>query len=74
MIENLPSMTFHLKGSIFLKKKKKKKDIFFIQERFNKLIYNSNTIIECDIWHPVKFQLGSKFWTGSKMKCFYRIS
>ena len=57
-----------IKGSIFLKK-----DIF-IQEMLNKLIYSINTIIECGIWQPVKFQLVSRFWTGSKMKLFfYRV-
>ena len=34
-------------------------DIFFIQERFNNLIYSINTIIKCGIWEPVKFQLVS---------------
>ena len=51
-------------------------DIFlFIPERFNQLIYSINTIIKCGIWQPVKFQLVSRFWTGSKMKwSFYRFS
>ena len=30
-------------------------DIFFIQERFNKLIYVINTVIKCGIWQHVKF-------------------
>ena len=37
----------------------------FIQERFNKLLYAINTIIKCGIWQPVKFQLVSRFWTGT---------
>ena len=28
---------------------------FVIQERFNKLIYDINAIIKCDILQPVKF-------------------
>ena len=43
-------------------------DIFFIHERFNKLIYGINMIIKCGIWQPVKFQIVSRFLTGSKMK------
>ena len=42
-----------LKGPIFLKNR----HFFFIQERFNKLIYGINTIIKCGIRQPVKFQL-----------------
>ena len=45
-------------------------DIFFIQERFNELIYGINTIIKYGIWQPVKFKVVSRFWTGSKMKWF----
>ena len=37
----------------------KKYYIFFIQERFNQLIYSINAIIKCGIWLPVKFQLVS---------------
>ena len=37
-----------LKGSIFLKNRQ----FFFIQERFNKLMYGINTIIKCDIGQP----------------------
>ena len=54
-----------LKGSIFLKSRH-----FFIQGRFNKLIFSIDTIIKCGIWQPVKFQLDSQFWVGSKMKWF----
>ena len=43
----------------------------FIQERYNKLIYNINTTIKCGIWQPVKFHLVSRFWTGSKLKWFF---
>ena len=32
-------------------------DIFFIQERFNKLIYGINTIIKFGIWQPVSVNL-----------------
>ena len=32
-----------------------KKRHFFIKDRFNKLIYGINTIIECDTWQPAKF-------------------
>ena len=49
-------------------------EFLFIQERFNKLIYGINTIIKCGIWQPVKFQLVSCFWTGSKLKWFFIIS
>ena len=53
----------------------KNRHFFFIQERFNKLIYSINTIIKCGLWQPVKFQLVSLFWTGSKIKwLFYHIS
>ena len=38
-----------------------KTEFFFIQERFNKLIYSINTIIKCGIGQPVKFQLASRF-------------
>ena len=59
-----------LKGSIFLKNRH-----FIVQERFNKLIYGVNTIIKCGIWQPVKIQLVSCLWSGSKMKrIFFRIS
>ena len=44
-----------------------------IQERFDKLIYSINTIIKCGIWQPVKFQLVSRFWTGSKQKWFFLL-
>ena len=42
---------------IFLKGSKfhKNKTFFFIQERFNKLIYSIIRIIKCGIWQPVKF-------------------
>ena len=43
----------------------------FIQERFNKLIYSINTIINWGIWQPVKNQLVSLFWTWSKIKWFF---
>ena len=39
-----------IKGSIFLKNRH-----FIIQERFNKLIYGINTIIQCGTWQPVQF-------------------
>ena len=55
------------KGSIFLKNRH-----FIIQERINKLIYGINTIINCGIWQPVKFQLVSRSWNG--MIFFYHIS
>ena len=59
-----------LKGSIFLKNRH-----FIIQERFIKFIYGINTIIKCDISQPVKFQIISGSWTGSKLNWFtYRIS
>ena len=60
------SLTNTVKGSIFLKNR----HFFFSQERFNKLIYGIDTIIKCGIWQPVKFQLISHFWSGSKMKWF----
>ena len=40
-----------------------KTDIF-IQERFNKFIYDINTILKCGISRAVKIQLVSWFWTG----------
>ena len=45
----------------------------FIQERFHKLIYGTNTIIKCGTWQPAKFQLHvvSRSWTGTKMKWFF---
>ena len=43
---------------------------FNIQGGFNKLIYRIYTIIKCGTWQPVKFQLVSHSWTGSKMKWF----
>ena len=47
----------------------------FVQERFNKLIYGMNTIIKYGTWQPVKFQLVSHSWTGSKQwNDFYCIS
>ena len=55
------------KIDILLSKKKKKKKI-------NKLIYGINSFKKCCIWQPVKFQLVSRSWTGSKMKWFYCIS
>ena len=45
-----------------------------IQERLNKLRYGINTIIKCGIWQPVKFQIVSHPWTGSKMNDFFHIS
>ena len=45
--------------------------IGIIQERFNKLIYEINTIIKCGNLQPVKFQLSRHSW--NKM-IFYRIS
>ena len=58
-----------IKGTVFIKNRH-----FFIQEKFNKLMYGINTVIKCGIWQPVKFQLVSRFWTGSIMKWFfYRI-
>ena len=48
----------------------------FIQERFNKLIYSINTIINCGIWQPVKFQLVSLSflnWIKNEI-IFYLIS
>ena len=48
-------MTALVKGSIFLKNRH-----FIIQERVNKLIYGTNTIINCGFWQPVKFQLVSR--------------
>ena len=56
-------------GTIFFKNRQ-----FIIQERFNKLIYGTDTTIKCGTLQPVKFQLVSRFWTGWKMKWFYRIS
>ena len=41
---------------------------------FYKLIYGIITISKCGTWQPVKFQLGSRSWTGSKMKWFFIIS
>ena len=57
----------YLKGSIFLKNR-----YFIIQERFNKLIYIINTIIKCDIWQPVKFQLISS--SSNEMMFVYLLS
>ena len=51
---------FFIKGSIILNN---------FQERFNKLIYDNNTI-KCGIWQPVKFQLVD--WIKTEM-IFYRI-
>ena len=42
-------------SSIFLKN-----IIFIFHERFNKLIYDINTIIKCGTGQPVKFQLVSR--------------
>ena len=36
-----------------------KKRHFFIQERFNKLIYVIYTIIKCGTWQPVKLMLST---------------
>ena len=46
-----------IKGSIFLKNRH-----FIIQERINKLInlYGIDQIMNCGIWHTVKFQLVSR--------------
>ena len=35
---------------------------FIIQEGFNEVIYGINTIIKCDTWQPVKFQLVYHSW------------
>ena len=43
---------------------------FWSKKTFNKLIYGVNTIINCGIWRPVKCQLVSRFWSGSKLKWF----
>ena len=44
-------------------------DIFFIPERFDKLIYSINTIIKCGIRQSVKFKLSLSFlnWIKNKM-------
>ena len=36
-----------------------KTDILFSKKRFNKLIYDINTIIKYGTWQPVKFQFNS---------------
>ena len=41
---------------------------FFIQERFNKLIYSINTITW---WQPVEFHLVSRVWTESKNEMIF---
>ena len=46
-------------------------DILLSKERFNKSIYGINTIIICDTWQPVKFQLVSLSWNEM---IFYLIS
>ena len=50
-------------------------DIFFIQERFNKLIESINTIIKCGILQPLKFQLSLSYliWINNEM-IFYCVS
>ena len=45
----------NVKGSISFKNRH-----LIIQERFNKLIYGSNTVIKCDTWQHVKFQWVSR--------------
>ena len=50
---------YHIKGSIFLKIRH-----FIIQERFNKLLYGINTIINFGTWQLVKFQLASPSWNA----------
>ena len=45
--------------------KKKKKDIFFFNPRKPFFMNGYHNIIKCGIWQPVKFQLISRFWTGS---------
>ena len=62
----LSLLTRRLKDSIFLKNR----HFFLSKKGLIKLIYSIDTIIKCDIWQPVKFQLVSRFWTGSKMKWF----
>ena len=70
-VYQVPSNQFQGKTYSHLKAPYSSKiDIFFIQERFNKLIYSINMIIKCGIWQAVKFQLVSHFWTGSKIKIF----
>ena len=57
LLQYMGSKFFSFKGSIFLKKKT---FFFFIQGRFNKLIYGINMIIKCGILQPVKFPLVSR--------------
>ena len=56
-LKNLFNTEFSINRSIFPQNRD-----FIIQERFNKLIYGINTIIKCDTWQPVKFQLVPWEW------------
>ena len=38
------------------------------------MVHCINTVIKCGIWQPVKFQLVSRSWIGSKMKWFFIVS
>ena len=58
-----------VKGSMFLKNRH-----FIIQERFNKLRHDINTIIKCGTWQPVKFQLVSSSWTGNDFLSYLWIN
>ena len=51
----------------------KKNRHFIIRERFNKLIYDINTIIKCGTWQPVQFQFSLTFLKWNDV-IFYRIS
>ena len=42
-----------------------------LQWLINWYMVGITTIIKWGIWQPVKFQLVSPSWTGSKMKCFF---
>ena len=64
-------MYYTFKGSIYLKK------TFFIQESFNKLIYNINAIINVHVHLTackISVSLLSLNWIKNEMIFFYRIS
>ena len=53
-------LEYLIKGSIFLKNRH-----FIIQDGLNELVFGISAIIKCGIRQPVKFQLVSRFRTGS---------
>ena len=59
----------HLKGTIFLKNRH-----FFYPRKIWQIDKYFLYDHKCGIWQPVKFQLVSGFWTGSKMYFFFFLS